>query len=292
MTTIGDRLDSANISWTWYSGGWDSALAGDGNSPTSSSSTTTRPSTTSEIRGHRIRLPQGPPQGRDILLHGPFFRPPSLGGLDQTEGEENEHPGYAMLVNGQNHVKALVDSLKAHPNVWDSTVVVITYDEHGGRWDHVAPPIIDKWGPGLRVPGILLSPLAKSGIVDKRQYETVSILSFIEHRYGLRPLSSRDSLADPFTGAFDFPITTTGIKPVGSRSQGMSLRQVAPGELSIHRQDASAPVVYEARDLRGRLMARESVAAGQADARLRVGASGLVVVRAVGAGESVKTFVQ
>jgi len=293
FSTIGDRLDSANISWTWYSGGWDSALAGDGNSPDIQFQYHHQAfnyfqkftDTASAYRKARLKDEMD------------FFTDLSSGHLPSVvwikpEGEENEHPGYSMLVNGQNHVKALVDSLKAHPSVWDSTVVVITYDEHGGRWDHVAPPVIDKWGPGLRVPGILLSPLAKSGIVDKHQYETVSILSFIEHRYGLRPLSSRDSLADPFTGAFEFPITTTGIKPAGSHTMGMSLRTAAPGEISIHRQDAAAPVVLEARDLGGRLLARQSVAAGQADARLRVGTSGLVLVRAVGTAESVKTFVQ
>ena len=52
-------------------------------------------------------------------------------------------------------------------------------DENGGRWDHVAPPKIDIWGPGTRVPTILVSPFVKTGFVDHTQYETVSILAFI-----------------------------------------------------------------------------------------------------------------
>jgi hypothetical protein len=72
----------------------------------------------------------------------------------------------------------------------------------------------------------------------------------------------------------------------------MSLRNVAPGEISIHRADASGPAEFEVRDLRGRLVGRQAVDAGQADARIQVGASGLVVIRAVGSAESIKTFVQ
>ncbi|HXI20075.1 MAG TPA: alkaline phosphatase family protein, partial [Gemmatimonadales bacterium] len=74
----------------------------------------------------------------------------------------------------------------------------------GGFWDHVAPPRVDRWGPGSRVPALVISPFARKGHVDHRRYDTTSILALIEKRWGLEPLISRDAHADPLTGAFDF----------------------------------------------------------------------------------------
>jgi phospholipase C len=280
MATIGDRLDSANVSWAWYSGGWDSALAGHGNNADIQFQYHHQAfnyfrkfaDTASSYRKTRLKD------------ETKFFADLSSGNLPSVvwikpEGEQNEHPGYAMLVDGQKHVKSIVDSLKNHPSVWDSTVVVITYDEHGGRWDHVAPPVEDKWGPGVRVPGVLLSPLAKHGIVDKRTYETVSILSLIEHRWNLRPLSSRDSVADPFSGAFDFQITNS-IKPRKNHGHKLSLSAAPMGHLAVHRDESANAMEVEARDLQGKLLGRRTLAAGQSDATLDVGAShGFVVVQ-------------
>ena len=119
-------------------------------------------------------------------------------------GIDNEHPGYADLANGENHIVELINDVFNGPNGKDA-VIIITYDENGGFWDHVAPPVIDKkWGPGTRVPTIIVSPFAKKGFVDHTEYETVSILSFIEQRWGLKPLSSRDKNANPLSHAFNF----------------------------------------------------------------------------------------
>jgi phospholipase C len=86
---------------------------------------------------------------------------------------------------------------------WKSTAIVVTYDENGGRWDHVPPPVIDRWGPGTRVPTIIISPYARRGFVDHTRYETVSILKFIEERFALAPLSSRDANANDLLNAFE-----------------------------------------------------------------------------------------
>jgi phospholipase C len=87
---------------------------------------------------------------------------------------------------------------------WSNSVVIITYDENGGRWDHVVPPKIDQWGPGVRVPTIIASPYAKASFVDHTQYETVSILSFIEQLFNLPHLGTRDANANPLSNAFNF----------------------------------------------------------------------------------------
>jgi acid phosphatase len=75
-------------------------------------------------------------------------------------------------------------------------VIVITYDEYGGQWDHVAPPKGDLLGPGTRIPAIIISPMAKTSFVDHTQYDTGSILRLITRRFALDTLpglSQRDA---------------------------------------------------------------------------------------------------
>src|SRR5215468_2800990 len=65
-------------------------------------------------------------------------------------GANNEHPGYAREVAGQQHVADLVAAVRQSP-IWRDSIIIITYDDNGGRWDHVAPPVrADCWGVGVR----------------------------------------------------------------------------------------------------------------------------------------------
>jgi len=66
----------------------------------------------------------------------------------------------------------------------------------------VAPPTTDSWGPGTRVPTMVISPLARQGFVDSTPYDTTSILALIEHRWSLRALSTRDAAAADMAAAF------------------------------------------------------------------------------------------
>ena len=118
-------------------------------------------------------------------------------------GANNEHPGYADIETGENHTLQLINAVRNGPN-WNDSVIIITYDENGGFWDHVAPPIKDKWGPGSRVPTIIISPFAKKGFVNQASLETLSILKFIETRWKLQALGTRDAGAGDLTSAFDF----------------------------------------------------------------------------------------
>jgi phospholipase C len=69
----------------------------------------------------------------------------------------------------------------------------VTYDENGGFWDHVAPPAGagwgDRWGPGTRIPTLLIGPSVKRGYIDSTPYDTTSILKFITKRFDLEPLA-------------------------------------------------------------------------------------------------------
>jgi phospholipase C len=82
--------------------------------------------------------------------------------------------------------------------------VIVTYDDFGGWYDHVAPPRIDRWGPGGRVPAIIVSPWARRGHIDHTPYDHTSVMAFLEWRFGLLPVASRDAFAYNLLPAFDF----------------------------------------------------------------------------------------
>jgi phospholipase C len=200
MTTIGDRLSDKNITWAWYSGGWNDALAG-------------KPDKSFQFHHQPFAYfsnyaENTPGRTEHLKDETEFFAAAQAGTLPAVSfvkpiGIENEHPGYADIVTGEKHVEAIINAIRNGPN-WKDCVIIITYDENGGFWDHVSPPVIDRWGPGTRVPGIIISPFAKKGYIDHTQYETLSILRLIEKRWNIKSLTSRDRKAKCFEKCFDF----------------------------------------------------------------------------------------
>jgi phospholipase C len=201
IPTIGDRLSAKNISWAWYSGGWDSALAGHAD-PTFQFHHQPFAYFANYADGTKAKTDHLKDE-KDFIAAAQAGTLPSVSFVKPL-GINNEHPGYSDVANGENHTVELINDVLNGPNGKD-VLIIVTYDENGGFWDHVAPPVIDKkWGPGTRVPAILAGPFVKRGYVDHTQYETVSILSFIEERWNLPPLSSRDKDASPLRNVFDF----------------------------------------------------------------------------------------
>src|SRR5262249_49472115 len=72
----------------------------------------------------------------------------------KPEGDVNQHPGYTNITGADGHIADLVAKLQASPQ-YKNMVILITYDEFGGQWDHVAPPKADLLGPGTRIPAII-----------------------------------------------------------------------------------------------------------------------------------------
>ena len=119
-------------------------------------------------------------------------------------GVFNGHPDYSDLAAGDAHVADVVARLRKSPN-WADMLIIVTADENGGFWDHVAPPRRDRFGPGVRVPTLIISPFAKKGFVDKTVYDTLSVLRTIELRFGVAPLSERDARATDLRNALVAP---------------------------------------------------------------------------------------
>lgn len=199
MPTIGDRLSGKGVSWAWYGGDWNKAVEG-------------KPSLYAYNHGPFAYFEKYGPgtEGREKHLKDEidFLDAAKAGKLPAVSFVKpsiafDEHPGYAAVYSSEEHAVELINAVLKGPQA-DSALIILTYDENGGFWDHVAPPKIDRWGPGVRIPAIIMGPFAKKEFIDTTQYETVSILSFIEKRWDLEPLTERDKNASPLINALEF----------------------------------------------------------------------------------------
>ena len=181
--------------WAWYSGGWDNAVAGHADPLFQYHH---------QPLNYFANYSVGQPGRAHLKDETEFMTVASAGTLPAVSfvkplGEENEHPGYASTDNGEKH---LVDLIKAIVNGPEgkTTTIVVTYDEFGGAWDHVIPPgqgenatagPSDEFGPGTRIPALIISGGFRKSGIDRTSYDTTSILATIEHLYALAPLDTR-----------------------------------------------------------------------------------------------------
>jgi acid phosphatase len=114
----------------------------------------------------------------------------------KPSGILNQHPGYAGILEADAELQRVTKMMNESP-MKDTYAIVVTYDEFGGFFDHVAPPSgtaaggrADFFGPGTRVPTLVISPFVKRGTIDSTSYDTTSILKLIAERFGLDPLPS------------------------------------------------------------------------------------------------------
>jgi len=201
MPNIGDRLTDKGIAWAWYSGGWNEAEAG-----------TEKEGTFSyhhQPFAFFKRFQKGSPDRARHLKDLDDFQAaiekgtlPAVAYYKPRRGI-NQHPSGSDIVSSDRHTGEILQKLEKSPQ-WSRMAVIVTYDENGGFWDHVAPPVRDRWGPGTRVPAIIISPFAKRGYVDHTPYDTTSILKLIEARFGLAPLTDADAKANSLLAVFQF----------------------------------------------------------------------------------------
>jgi len=223
--TIGDTLSGRGISWAWYAGAWSRAVV-DGMQPASVKRTviySNRQGTISFQPHHHpfnyfARFAPGTADREAHLKDAEeLFAGVDAGKLPQVSfykpyGDLNQHPGYTDVLSGDEHIAGLIERIRKSA-LWPKVAVIVTYDENGGWWDHVAPPRgpgwSDRWGPGTRVPGIIVSPYARRGYVDKTSYDTTSIIKFITRRFGLETLPGARANAGDLANAFDFSQSPT-----------------------------------------------------------------------------------
>jgi acid phosphatase len=217
--TIGDLLSTKGVSWAWYGAAFQLALSGKNATPVPNFQFHHQPFNyfktmapgTEERAKH---LKDGGPAGEE------FLKTIDAGTLEQVtfykpQGNLNEHAGYADVLAGDAHIADVISHLQKSPQ-WKNMVVIVTYDENGGFWDHVAPPKGDRFGPGTRIPAIVVSPFAKKGYVDRTPYDTGSILRLITKRFDLPMLAG---IAER-----DEKLKANGNKPMGDLTQALSLK--------------------------------------------------------------------
>ncbi|WP_085641017.1 MULTISPECIES: acid phosphatase [unclassified Pseudomonas] len=216
---IGDKLSKRNIDWAWYAGAWQATL----DQFKDSGGIPKIPNFQYHHQPFNYFRQQGPenPEERARRLRDAglgdesgsnrFFADAEAGKLPavsfyKPQGNLNMHAGYADVASGDRHIARALKVLQESPQ-WKNMVVIVTVDENGGWWDHVAPPKGDRWGPGSRVPALVVSPFARKGTVDHTVYDTASILRLITRVFRLEKL---DGLRQR-----DEAMAARGQKPLG-----------------------------------------------------------------------------
>lgn len=209
--TIYDRLDDEGLRWTVYRGdAFPQALAISG----------------MNIRALEGRFRELEDFSRDVNDPGYAtsyaFIEPSYGhaSLDFSCGS-SQHPK-DDITRGERLLKTIYETIRNSPH-WESSLLIITYDEHGGFYDHVPPPAAIAPGDattnpennhfgfdftqlGVRVPAVIVSPLIPRGVIDHTRYDHTSVLATVENIFGLLPLTERDKHANTFKHLFSLDV--------------------------------------------------------------------------------------
>lgn len=226
---IGDKLSKKNVDWAWYAGAWQATL----DQFKDSGGIPKIPNFQYHHQPFNYFKQQGPQNRaeRDKRLRdgglgddsgtNKFFADAQAGKLPavtfyKPQGNLNMHAGYADVASGDRHIARALKVLQESPQ-WKNMVVVVTVDENGGWWDHVAPPKGDRWGPGTRVPALVVSPFARKGTVDHTVYDTASILRLITRVFQLETLDGLKQRDDA--------MIARGQKPMGDLSNALQFNR-------------------------------------------------------------------
>ncbi len=222
---IGDKLSKKNVDWAWYAGAWQATL----DQFKDSGGIPKIPNFQYHHQPFNYFKKQGPENRAerekrlrdgglgDESSTNRFLADAQAGILPavsfyKPQGNLNMHAGYADVASGDRHIARVLKVLQESPQ-WKNMVVVVTVDENGGWWDHVAPPQGDRWGPGTRIPAIVVSPFARKGTVDHTVYDTASILRLITRVFQLETLDGLKQRDDA--------MIARGQKPMGDLSNAL-----------------------------------------------------------------------
>jgi phospholipase C len=231
VPTIGEALSAKAVSWKWYTAGRDAGdVVNDEVYPMIRSMVDAQvpagipePMRSNIVNGKAYELTQGvvynsigdPHNGSAIIVNTSELRE-HLQGMESFVNDVNNaslpavsfvvpknltsgHPGYSAPVLYEQFIYQLVSKLKAKPELWANTAIIVTTDEGGGYFDSGTIQNLDFFGDGPRIPMLVVSPYAKKGHVDHVYHDHASILKFIEYNWDIEPLSkrSRDNLPNP-----------------------------------------------------------------------------------------------
>jgi phospholipase C len=250
--TIYDCLDDEGISWTIFKGdAFPQALA---------------------ISGMTLRLAEG--RFRDMedfekhVLNPGYstsyaFIEPDYHAMSDFACGNSQHPK-DDVTRGEALIKRVYETIRRSPH-WENSLLILTYDEHGGFYDHVPPPQTVAPGDsstdpennrygfdfkqlGVRVPAIIISPLIPRGTIDHTEYDHTSVLATLEHIFGLQALTARDLHANPLnhllslaTPRSDAPLTLPDPIQSGITCPDEPVEAIAERQLAAHPDKAAEP---------------------------------------------------
>src|SRR5579859_1035802 len=227
IPSIPQELDSAGISWRYYS-----------STPIWNAPYFIKPLYTTDAKNIMLDSNQFTKDVKSGSMAAVSWVTPS--------GTDTDHPPAATL-GAQNFVTNIANSIM-QSRYWNDTALFVTWDDWGGFYDHVAPPVVDGRGLGLRIPLLVISPYAKSGYISHAQGEFSSFVKFIEENFNLPDLGQRDSLASTSDLMDFFNFKQTPLPPFilnqlpFSTTLLVSSTHNAPGALSPI--DGSTDVTY------------------------------------------------
>jgi phospholipase C len=215
LRTIGDELLEHNISWKYYGEHWDRYVKGSKHPP-----------------AEYCDICNFAQYSRSIMTNAKL-RKAHINDLDHLYGDiqsgtlpavsfvkpsgfTDGHPASSKLDLFEAFLKKIVDAVEAHPQLWNSTAILVTFDEGGGYWDSGYVQPLDFFGDGPRIPLLVISKYSRGGHVVHTYYDHVSILKFIERNWGLPPITnrSRDNLPNPVSDSAD-PYIPTNSPAIG-----------------------------------------------------------------------------
>jgi phospholipase C len=186
-STLPDLLDAKGIGWRYYTSAPDSIWT----APNAIEHLSCGPDWTANVTVNQTLVLQHIAQGQLAAVTWVIPNGQASDHADATDG------------SGPSWVASIVNAVGDSP-YWSNTAILITWDDWGGWYDHVAPRIISSYEYGFRVPLIVVSSYSKPGHISHVQHDFGSILKFIENNFGLASLGYADKPADDLSDCFDF----------------------------------------------------------------------------------------
>jgi phospholipase C len=224
LRTIGDELNDHEVSWAYYGGGYNAAVrvANGSTDPLDQLIGVNNycdicnfESYATSIMGDSKQRAKHIKDAVDFFSDVEKDELPAVSFL-KPDGFLDGHPASSKLDLFEAMLEKVLDELKKQPDLFESTALIVTFDENGGSWDSGYFQPIDFFGDATRIPLIMVSKYSKGGKVVHSYTDHVSILKFIERNWGLNPLTSRsrDNLHNPIASASN-PYVPTNAPAIG-----------------------------------------------------------------------------
>jgi len=203
LRNIGDALNEKHVSWAYYGDQWSTYLANPDGNYVTADNTYCNICNPFQYSTSIMTSASGRAHNQDTTALYQAIKNGTLPAISyvKPDGWLDGHPASSKLNLFEGFVKKIVDGVQANKELWESTAIIVTFDEGGGYYDSGYIQPLDYFGDGTRIPTLLVSPFTKAGHISHTYTDHASILKFIEANWGLSPLTnrSRDNFPNPIT---------------------------------------------------------------------------------------------